>query len=83
MKVNTTKQNAEILHTNAPSSFNEVEVMNKKQAAGFIQVSKRTLDSHMQKGWIPFCKLPSGIVRFRRSQLVAFLDTYQHGGITQ
>jgi hypothetical protein len=77
------QRNAETLQPNAPSSFNEVEVMNKKQAAGFIQVSKRTLDSHMKKGWIPFCKLPSGIVRFRRSQLVAFLDTYQHGGITQ
>jgi len=56
--------------------------MTKTQAAGFMQVSKRTLDSHMKKGWIPFSKFPSGAIRFRRSQLVACLDTYQHGRVS-
>jgi len=69
--------NAEYLQPNAPSPQVGEEVMTKPQAAGFIQVSKRTLDNHMRKGWIPFIKLPSGTVRFRRSQLIAFLETYQ------
>jgi hypothetical protein len=72
---------AEILHYTEPSSTQE-EVMTKTQAAGFMQVSKRTLDSHMKKGWVPFSKFPSGAIRFRRSQLVGCLDTYQHGRVS-
>jgi len=80
-KMSKRQKNAEALQPNSPSSFNEEEVMTKTQAAGFMQVSKRTLDSHMKKGWIPFSKFPSGAIRFRRSQLVACLDTYQHGRV--
>jgi len=72
---------AEILHYTEPTNTHVEEVMTKTQAAGFMQVSKRTLDSHMKKGWIPFSKFPSGAIRFRRSQLVACLDTYQHGRV--
>jgi hypothetical protein len=72
---------AEYQQQNSPFSHEE-EVMTKTQAAGFMQVSKRTLDSHMKKGWIPFSKFPSGAIRFRRSQLVACLDTYQHGRVS-
>ena len=68
--------------TNAPSSQHEEEVMTKPQAAGFIQVSLRTLDNHMQKGWIPYIKLPSGTIRFRRSQLIAFMDTCQRVSVS-
>lgn len=76
------KEIAEILHYTETSNTHEEEVMTKTQAAGFMQVSKRTLDSHMKKGWIPFSKFPSGAIRFRRSQLVGCLDTYQHGRVS-
>jgi excisionase family DNA binding protein len=71
------RENAETLRTNVTSSHDAEEVMTKMQAAGYIKVSKRTLDNHMKRGWIPFIKLPSGAIRFRRSQLIAFLETYQ------
>ena len=73
---------AEILHYTEPTNTHEEEVMTKTQAAGFMQVSMRTLDSHMKKGWIPFSKFPSGAIRFRRSQLVDCLNTYQHGRVS-
>jgi predicted site-specific integrase-resolvase len=73
---------AETLRIDAPLSHDAIEVMTKIQAAGFIQVSKRTLDNHMKRGWIPFIKLPSGAIRFRRSQLIAFLETYQRVSIS-
>jgi hypothetical protein len=76
------QNNAEYQQQNTPSNTHEEEVMTKTQAAGFMQVSKRTLDSHMKKGWVPFSKFPSGAIRFRRSQLVACLDTYQHGRVS-
>jgi hypothetical protein len=74
--------NAGHLQPNSPYSNHEEEVMTKPQAAGFIQVSLRTIDSHMKKGWIPYIKLPSGAIRFRRSQLIAFMDTYQRVSVS-
>jgi predicted site-specific integrase-resolvase len=76
------QNNAENLQPNAPFSNHGEEVMTKPQAAGFIQVSKRTLDNHMKRGWIPFIKFPSGAIRFRRSQLIAFMETYQQGRVS-
>lgn len=74
--------NAGDLQPNAPSPNFGEEVMTKPQAAEFIKVCPRTLDNHMKRGWVPFSKLPSGAVRFRRSQLIAFLETYQRVSVS-
>jgi predicted site-specific integrase-resolvase len=53
------------------------EILNKKGASGFLQVSPRTLDEWMRRGIVPFAKLPSGSVRFRRSQLIEFIAKHE------
>jgi excisionase family DNA binding protein len=53
------------------------EILNKKGASKLLQISTRTLDDWMRKKRIPFCKLPSGTVRFRRDQLIAFLAKHE------
>ena len=51
--------------TNAPPD--ERRILNKPEAAEFLKVKPRTVDDWMRKRRIPFAKLPSGAVRFRRS----------------
>ena len=53
------------------------EILNKKGASEFLQVSPRTIDDWMRKKRVPFSKLPSGTVRFRRDQLIAFLAKHE------
>ena len=55
------------------------EVFDKHGAAMFLGFSTRTLDTWVQKRRIPFVKLPGGSIRFRRSQLIAFLEKYEVG----
>lgn len=45
----------------------------KAGASDFLKIKPRTLDDWMRKRLIPFAKLPSGTVRFRRSRLLAFI----------
>ena len=56
------------------------EVLRKDAASKFIGVSDRTLDNWMKRGIVPFSKLPSGAVRFRKSQLIEMLASYEVGG---
>jgi excisionase family DNA binding protein len=65
-----------------PSVMNENyntndEVLDKPTAAELLKISTRTLDDWMRKKRIPFCKLPSGTVRFRRAQLMDFISKYE------
>lgn len=61
---------------------NNGEVLDKPEASKFLVISTRTLDGWMRKRIVPFSKLPSGTVRFRRSQLLAFIEKYEvTGGI--
>jgi excisionase family DNA binding protein len=53
------------------------EVLNKKGASKLLQISPRTLDDWMRKKRIPYVKLPSGTVRFRRSHLLEFLGKFE------
>ena len=53
------------------------EVMTKAAAAALLKVRPRTIDEWMRRGRIPFCKLPSGTVRFRRDQLIEFLGKFE------
>ena len=53
------------------------EILNEPEAAEFLKVKPRTVDDWMRKKRIPFAKLPSGAVRFRRSQLLAFIAKYE------
>jgi excisionase family DNA binding protein len=55
------------------------EVFDKHGAAMFLGFSTRTIDTWVQKKRIPFVKLPGGSIRFRRSQLIAFLEKYEQG----
>jgi excisionase family DNA binding protein len=52
-------------------------VLNKPEAAELLIIKPRTLDDWMRKKRIPFCKLPSGAVRFRTDQLLAFLSKFE------
>jgi excisionase family DNA binding protein len=58
-------------------SSNESTVLTKAEAAEFLKVKPRTIDEWMRKRRIPFCKLPSGAVRFRRDQLIEFLGRFE------
>ena len=60
-------------------SSNENAILTKEGAAEFLKVKPRTIDEWMRKRRIPFCKLPSGTVRFRRSQLLEFVGKFQIG----
>jgi excisionase family DNA binding protein len=56
---------------------NDSVIYNKTGAADFLKVKPRTIDEWMHKRRIPYSKLPSGAVRFRRDQLIEFLRTYE------
>jgi predicted site-specific integrase-resolvase len=53
------------------------EILNKSGASDLLQIKPRTLDEWMRKGIVPYAKLPSGTVRFRRSQLLEFIARYE------
>ncbi len=67
--------------TNAPPDaaiWTKPEVIwTKPEAADFLRIKSRTLDSWMRRGLLPFSRLPTGAVRFRRSQLVDFVAKYE------
>jgi excisionase family DNA binding protein len=52
-------------------------IFDKSEAAKFLVIKPRTLDDWMRRKRIPFSKLPSGAVRFRRDQLIEFLKKYE------
>ena len=54
----------------------DTEVLRKDAASKLLEISNRTVDDWMRRRIVPFSKLPTGAVRFRRSQLLAFLDKY-------
>jgi predicted site-specific integrase-resolvase len=53
------------------------EILDKPGASDLLQISTRTLDDWMRKKVVPYAKLPSGAVRFRRSQLLEFIARYE------
>jgi excisionase family DNA binding protein len=54
-------------------------VWNKPETAEFLKIKVRTLDDWIRKKRIPFAKLPSGTVRFRKSQVLDFIAKYEVG----
>jgi excisionase family DNA binding protein len=52
------------------------EILNKKEAANALRISVRTADEWMKKGILPFIKMPTGAVRFRRSHILGLMDRY-------
>ena len=52
-------------------------VLDKVAASAFMGISQRTLDEWIAKKIIPYTKLPSGAVRFRKEHLLGFLDKHQ------
>jgi predicted DNA-binding transcriptional regulator AlpA len=61
----------------SPFKQSEDEILDKPGASKLLKISIRTLDDWMRKKRIPYSKLPSGTVRFRRSQLLAFITKYE------
>ena len=53
------------------------EILDKPGASDLLQIHPRTLDDWMRKKIVPYAKLPSGTVRFRRSQLMEFIARYE------
>lgn len=53
------------------------DYLTKKQVAKLVQTSPRTIDAYMMKGILPFIKMPTGSVRFRRSQIIEALNKFQ------
>ena len=70
----------QIPRMNVTYPSNNSAVLTKTEAAEFLKVKPRTIDEWMRRGRIPFCKLPSGTVRFRRDQLIEFLGKFEVGG---
>lgn len=66
---------------NTQSNAELLEILTKPEAADLCRISSRTLDEWMKKGIVPFCKLPTGSVRFRRSQLIDALDRFEVNSI--
>ncbi len=60
---------------NAPNQNGAV--LTKAEAADLLRIKTRTLDEWMRLKRVPFCKLPSGTVRFRREQLLEFLGKFE------
>jgi hypothetical protein len=53
-------------------------VLNKAEAAGLLGIKPRTMDEWIRRRrGPPFSKLPSGGVRFRRDQLLEFLEKFE------
>lgn len=61
-------------HTRLAAQQNEI--LNKKEAANVLRISVRTADEWMRKGILPFVKMPTGAVRFRRSHILGLMDRY-------
>jgi predicted site-specific integrase-resolvase len=57
----------------------EDEILDKPGASKLLKISTRTLDDWMRRKVVPYAKLPSGTVRFRRSQLLEFVARYEVG----
>ena len=66
---------------NTQSNAELLELLTKPEAANLCRVSSRTLDEWMRKGFLPFCKLPTGSVRFRRSQIMDALARFEVNSI--
>ncbi len=50
------------------------ELMTKRQAAEYLQVSLPTIDNYLRRGLLPAYKLPGGrLVRIKRSDLLGLL----------
>jgi len=64
-------------YSSLPCQENEDEILDKPGASKLLKISIRTLDDWMRKKRVPYSKLPSGTVRFRRSQLLAFIAKYE------
>jgi excisionase family DNA binding protein len=64
--------------TNTKMEYEETadEILNKKEAANALRISVRTADEWMKKGILPFIKMPTGAVRFRRSHILGLMDRY-------
>jgi excisionase family DNA binding protein len=70
-------QSADAMHQpNTMSLEAKDEILNKKEAAKVLRISVRTADEWMKKGILPFIKMPTGAVRFRRSHLLGLMDRY-------
>ena len=52
-------------------------ILDKPGAAGLLVIQPRTLDEWMRRRRVPFFKLPSGAVRFRRDRLLEFLEKFE------
>lgn len=72
---------AKMIHTKPDNNDTNYEVLTKIEAAAFLGISPRSLDEWMKKGFMPFCKLPTGSVRFRRSQLIDALARFEVNSI--
>jgi len=59
------------------SLYNDQQVLDKPEAAAFLRIKKRTLDEWMKKRRVPFLKLPSGAVRFRKDHLLEFISQFE------
>ena len=77
--VNGTLHNPRIAEQLTKLAVQQNEILNKKEAAQALRISVRTADEWMKKGILPFIKMPTGAVRFRRSHLLSLLDRYDVG----
>ena len=53
------------------------DILDKLGASDLLRINPRTLDEWMRRKIVPYAKLPSGTVRFRRSQLLEFIAKHE------
>lgn len=52
----------------------ELILLDRKQAAELLTLSVRTLDRYVTQRLIPYVKLPGGQIRFKRPDLLKWID---------
>lgn len=65
------------MNVNQNTGAGAPEIMDKPGAAAFLCAKPRTIDEWMKNGYLPYSKLPSGAVRFRRDQLLEFVSKFE------
>ena len=60
--------------TQPPDTANSDEILEKRELAGRLKISTRTLDQWMRDGLVPFLKIGRKTVRFRWVDVLAHLE---------
>ena len=52
----------------------DIELLTRRQAANLLGISVRTIDRYVTQRLVQFIKYPSGVIRFKRSDLLKWIE---------